>query len=109
MLNTLRSDILIKINGFAPMDSPKPSSKGLRTRIEVGGVRFIRDYGHNTKYWWDLDRVPNDLAKKEKLDNYLKYGLQSQGKRPDENFHKNMTIKMHPSEAPYRRYDTIHS
>lgn len=57
-----------------PLIVRSPSSKGPRTRIEIGGVCFIREYAHNTKYWWDLDRVLDDSSNKEKLDKYFKDG-----------------------------------
>ena len=72
LFNAFRSEILMEINVYIPMDDPKPLRQRLKGKNKDKCYAFHKDHGHDREYYWDLNRVLNDLGKKGKLDCYLK-------------------------------------
>ena len=54
------------------MEHPNPLKQSPKNKTKDKWYAFHKDYEYDTKYYWDLDRVLNDLANKEKMNKYLK-------------------------------------
>ncbi|KAJ8426835.1 hypothetical protein Cgig2_025240 [Carnegiea gigantea] len=67
LFNVDKSEILMEIRGHVPIDDPKPLKQRCKNKNRDKWNAFHENYGHDTKYCLDLNRVLNDLAKKERM------------------------------------------
>jgi len=79
LFNALRSHILAAISGHIPMDGPKLLKLMPKNYNKEKWWKFYKDDGHKTKYCWNLDRVLNNLVKKQKPNQSSRSSIKGKG------------------------------